>query len=646
MHSPYTTEPSDAFMAAQTSVGLALTAVTWSRPSRPIASSILLLGAVWWVVFLPMERDLLMTLGVHVSVEKFVWSLKAVAAVATLAALLTGRVGTVVFAVLAEVFLYKVSDYLQESDPELAALHLAYLGVLVGLQARAGDGDVTTERPSSGRSFLAHDAAMFALAMALAIAVSVFVLDQWIDSSDEWAYTFQAAVFAKGRAFAPAPACADAYQNFWVFENLGREFAQYTPGWPLFMTPFQLIRLPQFAASASLGLLVVAVARLARRAAKESGYTDRAVAAAGTAAALCTTFSSTLLINGGSRFGHVFAAALLAWAVEAICASEDASRAGWRDGQVRWSIVLGVCAAWLVSTRPGDGTASALGLGLYGIYALARGRLSLRVVLGIAGAAAVVSGLTLVILRLQLGAWFKTGYSLTKSVHPWAPLSLSRPEADEWKWGIPIATGSYCWWPLSPALGAAGLVSVRGPAKRIAFMLGLGALGVLALVTMLEMGRGSDWGYGPRYVLAIVVPMSVGTGMALAPLAARSRAAASRHAGGPWTLAVTAAVMGVVRLFPLVYPTNYQSVRFGALLHREILRQNLHHAVVLIPPSVGWVNEGLDMTTNLPLTLYPDQDIIVAMDRNPTLTQCVRNTHRDRVFYTAYPGSPVRFERN
>jgi hypothetical protein len=649
MHSPYTFNSFDAFMAAQTSVGLGLTAIAWSRPSRPPVSTFLLLGAIWWVVLLPLQHDLLESLGTHVSPDNYIWSLKTLAALGTVAALLSGRVGTFLFALAGEAVLYKLSDYIVESDHELAALHLAYLGVLVGLQARAGDGDVTAERPTRERSFLAHDVAMFALATALAIAVSVFVLDQWIDSSDEWAYTFQAAVFAKGRAFAPAPPCADAYQNFWVFEHLGREFAQYTPGWPLFMAPFQLIGIPQFAASASLGLLVVAVARLARRAARESGYVERGVAAAGTAAALCTTFSSTLLINGGSRFGHVFSAALLAWGVESICAAEDASRTGWRRGQLGWSIALGVCAAWLPATRPGDGTVSAIGLGLYGMYALTRRRLSLRAVLGTTAAAAAVGALTLVILRLQLGVWFKTGYSLTTSFYPWVDLGFARPKASEWKWGIPLATGAYCWWPLSPALGMAGLVSLRGPAKRIGFMLALGALAVLALSSGLQMGRGFDWGYGPRYVLPVLVPMSVGTGVVLAPLAVRSHASAPGTvalAGGPWTLAVTAVMIGVVRLIPLVYPPNYESIRATANLRRDIRRYELHNAVVLLPTGVGWMNEGLDMTTNLPLKLYPDQDVIVAMDRNQALTQCVKNNYRGRVFYTALPGDPVKFTRN
>jgi hypothetical protein len=651
MHSPYTPQPLDALMIAQTSVGLVLTAVAWSRPSRPAASSCVLVAAVWWTVLLPIQQELLGSFGVHLSADNYHWSLRAQATLATIAMLLSGRPFPIAFAVVTQIGLSKLTDFLVGSDWELSCLHLVYFGALVGLQARARDDDIaSTFEPNDQRSsFGAHDLRMFALAMLFGIGASIFVLEQSVDTSDEWAYTFQAAVFAKGRPFAPAPPCSPAFQNFWVFESMGRWFGQYTPGWPLFMTPFSLLRMPQFAAAASLGLLVVAVARLARRAARESEYAPRAVAAAGTLAALCTTFASTLLVNGGSRFGHVFAAALLAWGVEAICAVVNASRPGTPRSQLTWSIALGTCIALLPATRPGDGTASATGLGLYGLYALVRRRASLRAVAGTAAATTFFGALTLVILRLQLGTWFKTGYSLGPVIYPWNKMAFSWPQPGDWRWGIPLATGSYCWWPLSPAVGVAGLVMLRGQARRIAFMLGVGAIALFWLCSLLEMGRGFDWGYGPRYALPTVVPMAVGTGVALAPLWVRARKAFARSAmmaAGPFTLAALAIVLGVFRLVPLVYPNNTASVRSLNALNAEIRRQRIHNALVLLPSGIGWMNDGLDMTMNLPLTLYPDQDVVIAMDKSPILTQCVREHYSGRTFYTAFPGTTIQLKRD
>lgn len=650
MHAPYTPQPLDAFIIAQNSVGLVLTALTWSRPSRPAASSYVLFVAVWWAVIAPVQQDLVGAFGVQLPPDSYHWSLRAVAMLATIAALLSGRLVTIAFAVVTQIALHKLTGFLVGSDWELGCVHVIYLGALVGLQARARDKDIILWTPTSSRepSFFVHDLRIFALAMLLAIAVSVFVLDQSIDSSDEWANTFQAAVFAKGRAYAPSPPCAPAYQNFWVFDWMGRQFSQYTPGWPLFMAIFSLLHVPQFAAAASLGLLAVGVARLARRAARESRHEPRTVAAAGTVAAFCTIFASTLLVNGGSRFAHPFAAALLAWGVEAMCATVDASRPGSRRTPLGWPVALGACGALLWATRPGDGTVSAVGLGLYGMYALCRRWLSLRAVAGIAASGVLFGGLALVILRLQVGEWFKTGYSLTSTIYPWAPIAFGWPQPGDWKYGVPLATGSYCWWPLSPAVGVAGLVMLRGRATRIAFMLGVGTIALYGFFAMLQMGHGSDWGYGPRYLLSTVVPMGVGTGVALAPLWARARRGSptGKMEAGAWTLAVLGIVIGVLRLAPLVYPNNTASVRSLNVLNAEIRRQKIHHAVVLLPSGAGWVNDGVDLTMNLPLTLYPNQDVIVAMDRTPALTQCVRDHHPERTFYRALPGPTVQLTRD
>jgi hypothetical protein len=652
MHAPYTSQPLDACVIAQSSVALVLTAIACSRPSRPIASTGVLVVAVWWAALLPMEPQLLEAFGVTSGPHAYLWSLRAVETLATIAALLSGRPATIAFAVVAQVALSKISAYVVGSDWELAALHLAVLGAFVGLQARARDDDVSalgagaqlSERHDE-RSFLAHDLRWLAIANLLAIVVSMGVLEQSIDSSDEWAYTFQAAVFAKAHAFAPAPPCTTAFRNFWVFNWMGRQFSQYTPGWPLFMAPFALLGIAQFAAATSLGLLVVGVARLARRAARESGHAPRAVAAAGTFAAACATLSSTLLVNGASRFPHVYAAALLAWGVEAACATVDACRSGKARSQIGWSVLFGACAASLWATRPGEGTVSAVGLGLYGLYALARGRVSSRALAGSVGAAAAVVGLTLVILRLQLGSWFKTGYSLTPSIYPWANWGFSWPKPGDWRYGIPIANGSYCWWPLSPAVGIAGLVTLRGRATRIAFMVGGAGVALFTFFAMSEFGRGWDWGYGPRFHLAVVVPMAVGTGVALGPLWWRARRhglSAPRLAAAPLALAAVAVVFGALRLAPLVYPPNTASVHNLNGLSKEIRRSAIHHAVVLLPGGVGWPNDGLDLTTNLPVSLYPTQDVLIAMDKAPGSRQCLRENYPDRAFYTALPGAPPR----
>jgi hypothetical protein len=432
---------------------------------------------------------------------------------------------------------------------------------------------------------------------------------------------------------------------------MGRSFAQYTPGWPLFMTPFVALRVAWLAGPASLGLLSAGVARLGRRAASgvragDPAATGAAVRAAGGFAALAVCLSSTLLINGGSRYPHVFVAALWAWAIESLCAIST----GPLDPreQRRWGAILGACASLLLATRIGDGATLGIGLFLYFVYAVARRRIGVHAIAAAFGVAAVLGGLTLVILRLQLGAWFKTGYSLTEIIYPWAPVKMSLPKPNEFKWSFTLATGSYCWWPCSPALGLAGLAALRGRARRISFMLFFGAVPLLTLYTGLEFGRGFDLGYGPRYELPLVVPMAVGTGVVLGKLweTARSRAVATTafQAGGPAAIALAAVLLGVIRIAPLVYPHNYRDVRSHNVLHDAIDEMQPHHAVVFGGNGLNHT-DPMDLTENLPLDLYPNQDVLIAIDRGPDEVRCVQGQYPGWNFYRAIPGKPVKIER-
>jgi hypothetical protein len=180
-------------------------------------------------------------------------------------------------------------------------------------------------------------------------------------------------------------------------------------------------------------------------------------------------------------------------------------------------------------------------------------------------------------------------------------------------------------------------------------MLALGAIALFFFCALVNQGRGRDWAYGPRYVLAAVVPMAVGTGVALAPLwsrARRARCPGERSAWGPFALAALAIAVGVSSLAPLVYPNNTQSVRKLNALNAAIRREGIHHAVVLVPSGAGWKNEGLDLTMNLPLSLYPDQDVLIALDKTPSVTQCVRDEHPGWTFYTALPGDPIQLRKD
>ena len=688
MNYPYTSQPFDAFVAAQTSAGLVLGAVVWGRRVRPWPAMAFFLAAIAIVTVAPTEGAFLHGLGMTLGPEHTKNVLKMAAAVATGAALITRQRGLVVLAILGEVALWLITNYIQDCDSDLAVAYLTWIGLLVGLvrsnppRVTPGPDSEVLARPDAQGPAPAwfrerwgddvvEDVVIGVVATFAASLVCWLVLHGRTDSGDEWANTYQAALFARLRAYGAVPHCSEALRSFYVFQYMGRSFSQYTPGWPYFMVPFTVLRVPWLAGPASLGVLAAGVARLGRRAV--AGFAAGAevpsaaiVRAGGRFAALVLVASSTVLINGGSRYPHVFVAAMFAWALEALCvvADPDASsslslpdqRRRQRHKQEQWGAVLGACIALLAAARPPDGGTLGFGLFLYFVYALVRRRIAWRAVALAAASAAFIGGVTLVVLRLQLGVWFTTAYSLLDLIYPWAKVSWSLPKPNEFRWGIPLAAGSYCWWPCSPAVGMAGIAMLRGHARRLGFVFFMSTIPLLAMYTMVELGRGYDFGYGPRYTLPLIVPMAVGTGVVFARLwavavetpfteAARSWIGGALAAGGPIAVALVAAGLGVCRLAALMYPHTYADVHEHNRLHDAIDTLAPKHAVIIAGAFGLNTTDPMDLTENLPLDLYPDQDAIIAIDRGPDETRCVQDKFRGRTFYRAIPGDPVRLVR-
>jgi hypothetical protein len=651
MMSPYTAQPFDAYMAAQTSAGVVLAALVWFRPMRSRLATGLLFAAVALAVLAPVSGDFLNGIGITVAPTHTKRILKAASVLASAAALATRRPPVVAVALLGTAGLWPITNYIEDCDWDLAAAYLALFGLIAGVHWRTLPADPPAGNPRGSlakRPAWIDDLAAFVLGTLAGAIVCRVLLHGRTSTADEWGYTFQAALFAKLRAYGSVPHCGEAFRNFWVFQYMGRSFAQYTPGWPYFMAPFAALRVVWLAGPASLGLLAAGVSRLGRRAAEgfSPGTTPPSpslVRAAGRFAALAVLLGSTMLINGGSRFPHLFVGAMFAWAIEALLTISTGtlpSREQWR-----WGVVLGASSSMMVAARPADGCTLGIGLFVYFAYALARRRMGWRAISGAAAVFATVGGLTLVILRLQLGTWFATGYSLTTTIYPWVDFKWSLPKPNEYKVGIPLATGAYCWWPCSPAVGLAGIGALRGRASRIGFIFLFGYLPFVAFYTLLEFGRGFDFGYGPRYELPWVVPMAVGTGVVLAHLWSAARAhradVSALEAGGPAAIALAAVVLGVVRIAPLVFPPAYADVKSSNQLHEALDELSLHHAIVLGNYGLN-VTDPMNLTENLPMDLYPDQDVLIAIDRGPELVSCVRRFYPFRTLYRALPGASVQ----
>ena len=643
MHFPYTDRFPEAASLAGQSVAAALTAVVWHRPVRTRAANLLFGASIWTAALCPVLPEI--TRALHLDFDfKAMVALQVSAALATLAMVLHGVRRLAVTAVIGQFALYGLGEHLRDSNFELAALHLMWCGLLLGLHALFAAPPLPDDVPVSdgrqGRSFARHDALIFLGTVALALVVTIFVFDRVIYNGDEVAGTFQADVYGHGRAYAPIPPCPSMFDNYWVFRHQGRAFSQYTPGWALFMAPFSRLGVIWVAGPVMAGILAIALARLSRRVATGLGRTPQAsariVSIAGVLGPALGFLGPALLLNGASRFSHTMVLACFAWSVESLCMMCDRGVAH-RPARA-YGFLLGSALALGLATRPADGALLGLGLFLYFVWALYRRRLRWNALLAAAIGFACFGGLTLIILRLQLGVWFKTAYALSPSIHGEAVLRLSWPNPGEWKYGVPLATGSFCWWPVAPALGVAGLMQrIHGRERRVPFMLAISTLALLGFYFMVEFGRGNDDGLGPRYTLPVVVPMAIGTAAILAPLLARAWAPvaglrARTRALGPALLAAAAVVYGVARIAPLMYPIAHdQYVNWTAPL-RGARKMKLKNAIVIIEPGRVPAHET-NLAQNAPMD--PNPPVLFLIRRGPEDEACARAHFPGRTWYRA-----------
>ncbi len=375
------------------------------------------------------------------------------------------------------------------------------------------------------------------------------------------------------------------------------------------------------------GLMALGVARLARRVhAADSRSEAGESAAAGLIAAVAASVGASALLNAASRFPHTLVAACFVWSIEAACVV-TARTAPVRHPSL-WGAVLGLSMGWMLSTRPADGLL--LGAAVFAYLALAsvRGRLPRPAMISAALTACLVLGATLVILRLQLGAWLETGYSLTETLRPWAKLKLGAPSPADFALSLPLDTGSYCWWPCAPALGVAGLLAVRRPARGAARMLASGAALLFGFYYFVNYPREHYWGAGPRYQLPAIAAMAVGGGHLLAPLWTSVR----RGRFLPFTLAAFAMLVGTAFLATRIYPAARAEARSRSAPLRAIARDGIHHAVVVVAFREV---EAYPTSLTQNLATYRDPDVLVLFERSAAARRCIEDAYPDRAIYRA-----------
>lgn len=632
MHAPYTDQAVDAFQAAEYAAGAALTCLAVGLLPKRWPVRFAFAVGLWLAVLAPVLPTLGSGFGIGVTSTLLhaALGLARVALVATL--LLSGRPWLLLPGGLATAAVAFLDGFLRESDFELCALHIALAGLVLGLVAklplrRLPVPSRRLEAPFD-RIALAQDVGVFLVGMIGAAAVSHYVLFRGTDSSDEWAYTYQAALFAKGRLYGKVPPCFDAFRMYWVFWRDDRMFAQYQPGWPLFLAPFVAIGQAWLGGPASLGMLGVALARLGRFSIASFGTaTPAEIRRGGLVAAGLALSCNFLLINGASRYAHVITTALFALTVEA------ALRVG-RVKEMRRAAVLGAWLGFVVGwsgvVRAPDAVLLSCGAGLYLLVAVVRRRMHPVALL----TALLVAAAWLLFLfysaRQQVGIWGVLPYQIGSEFHPWVHMSFSVPSAHMWRWSFPLMWGAYEWFPLVPGVGILGFTLAArqgGDSKRVVFSLAVPSFALLTFYAMLEWGRGNDFGYGPRYQAGIVVPMAIGTAMAVHASLLRLPSRVRPHLMHGFVLV---AAVGTIVCGAHLYPYDRRILADVMGVENAVRERSLRNAIVVVPngmsPHGGW-----DITRNLPIELY-EQPVLYA---NESKMECLRSSFPSRRLYRA-----------
>ncbi len=183
-------------------------------------------------------------------------------------------------------------------------------------------------------------AAVFGIAAAsslAAIAVACWVLDRFPNSNDEYAYILQAKTYASGRLWVDAPPLPEVFRMPRFLDKNGIWISQYTPGWPIALTPFAFFGVPLWlvnpllAAGTVLGLFLLARDQMSPRAAW--------------VALLMLACSTFFIFNYASYFSHGVAA--LSGVASVLFATRHLKRGQWPD-----AVLAGVCLGFLGLTRP------------------------------------------------------------------------------------------------------------------------------------------------------------------------------------------------------------------------------------------------------------------------------------------------------
>ena len=365
-------------MAAQTSVGLVLGAVVWARRLRPWPSTVLLLAAIALAVALPVEADFLRGMGATLGPDHAKNVLKIAAGLATVAAITTGQRSFAIAAVLGEIALWPITNYHRGlrywSWRPLTSPSSACSSACIG-ESPPRASRPTTRRASRLRlECFGRDDARRLRGRHLSGVPRLLARPPRRDQQRG-----RVGEYLPGGALREAPRLRERPA---LLRGVPQLLGIPVPGAlvrpvhagmavlhdALRRTPRAVARGPGVAWPARRGRRAAGPPRGAAGFSPGSPAPSSAhVRAAGWFSAMAVVLSSTLLINGASRYPHVFVAALFAWSLEAACVvatGERDSSLSARD-QRTWGAILGAGtvahardAAWRTEPPSASGCSS------------------------------------------------------------------------------------------------------------------------------------------------------------------------------------------------------------------------------------------------------------------------------------------------
>ncbi len=192
------------------------------------------------------------------------------------------------------------------------------------------------------------------LAFAASAVVSRAVFERLPHLEDEFAYLYQARIFARGQIMIETPQPVRAYWQPFLINHNGHRFGKYTPGWPALLAMGIGLNQPWVINAWLMMLTVALIYRLG------SAIYNRPT---GAIAALLVATSPAALLLAGTLMSHIsglFFTTLFLYALW---------RVERRHHTTRWGAIGGLALGVLVITRP----LTAVGIAApYVIYSLGR----------------------------------------------------------------------------------------------------------------------------------------------------------------------------------------------------------------------------------------------------------------------------------